>query len=89
MLQRLAQEASVPEGDTIGLLRRYGRDVAGALQIWDPEVPLLIGLVGVALWLRSRLFKAPTPAPEGMLAAVEEACAPTAALAERLEGAPR
>lgn len=39
MLSRLAQEAAVPEQDTIGLLRAYGRDVAGALQIWDPEVP--------------------------------------------------
>lgn len=39
MLKRLAQEANVPGSDTIGLLRRYGRDVAGALQIWDPDVP--------------------------------------------------
>lgn len=39
MLKRLAQEARVPETDTIGMLRRFGRDVAGALQIWDPEVP--------------------------------------------------
>src|SRR5690606_30690743 len=39
MLKKLAQEASVPESDTIGLLRRYGRDVAGAMQIWDPDVP--------------------------------------------------
>ena len=39
MLKRLAQEASVPESDTIRLLRRYGRDVAGALQIWDPDEP--------------------------------------------------
>lgn len=39
MLKRLAQEANVPESDTIGLLRRFGRDVAGALQIWDPDVP--------------------------------------------------
>ncbi len=53
------------------------------------EVPLLIGLVGVALWLRGLLFPPPTPAPADVLAAAEEACAPTAALAERLEGAPR
>lgn len=39
MLRRLAQEARVPESDAIGLLRNYGRDVAGALQIWDPDVP--------------------------------------------------
>ena len=39
MLKRLAQDAGVPESDTIGLLRSYGRDVAGALQIWDPDVP--------------------------------------------------
>ncbi|MDF1522817.1 MAG: HipA domain-containing protein [Trueperaceae bacterium] len=39
MRKRMAQEARVPSGDVIGLLRRYGRDVAGALQIWDPGVP--------------------------------------------------
>jgi serine/threonine-protein kinase HipA len=39
MLTRLAQEAGVGEQDAIGLLRCYGRDVAGALQIWDPDVP--------------------------------------------------
>jgi len=39
MLTRLAQEARVPANDTIGLLSKYGRDVAGALQIWDPDVP--------------------------------------------------
>jgi serine/threonine-protein kinase HipA len=39
MLSRLAQQAGVPELDVIGLLRCYGRDVAGALQIWDPDVP--------------------------------------------------
>ncbi len=39
MLKRLAQEARVPENDTIALLRNYGRDVAGALQIWDPDLP--------------------------------------------------
>lgn len=39
MLRRLAQEARVPSGDVIGLLRSYGRDVAGALQVWDPDVP--------------------------------------------------
>src|SRR5215472_14431216 len=39
MLTRLAQQAGVVEQDVIGLLRAYGRDVAGALQIWDPDVP--------------------------------------------------
>jgi serine/threonine-protein kinase HipA len=39
MLTRLAQQAGVAEQDVIGLLRSYGRDVAGALQIWDPEDP--------------------------------------------------
>ena len=39
MLTRLAQEVGLGEQDTIGLLRSYGRDVAGALQIWDPDVP--------------------------------------------------
>lgn len=39
MLTRMAAEAGVPIHDSIGLLRRFGRDVAGALQIWDPEVP--------------------------------------------------
>ena len=39
MLTRLAQQASLPEQDVIGLLRTYGRDMAGALQIWDPDIP--------------------------------------------------
>jgi serine/threonine-protein kinase HipA len=39
MLSRLSQQAGVAEQDVIGLLRGYGRDVAGALQIWDPDVP--------------------------------------------------
>lgn len=39
MLQRLAAEAGVPAHDTVAMLRRYGRDIAGALQIWDPDVP--------------------------------------------------
>jgi serine/threonine-protein kinase HipA len=39
MLTRLAQQAAVAEQDVIGMLRAYGRDVAGALQIWDPDVP--------------------------------------------------
>jgi serine/threonine-protein kinase HipA len=39
MLTRLAQQAGLAEQDVIGLLRAYGRDVAGALQIWDPGIP--------------------------------------------------
>jgi serine/threonine-protein kinase HipA len=39
MLARLAQRSGLIEQDAIGLLRAYGRDVAGALQIWDPDVP--------------------------------------------------
>jgi serine/threonine-protein kinase HipA len=39
MLTRMAQHARLAEQDVIGLLRAYGRDVAGALQIWDPDVP--------------------------------------------------
>jgi serine/threonine-protein kinase HipA len=39
MLTRLAQQAGLAEQDVIGLLRSYGRDVAGALQIWDPDIP--------------------------------------------------
>ncbi|HWG65718.1 MAG TPA: HipA domain-containing protein [Streptosporangiaceae bacterium] len=39
MLARLAQQAGVIDQDAIGLLRAYGRDIAGALQIWDPDIP--------------------------------------------------
>jgi serine/threonine-protein kinase HipA len=39
MLGRLAQQAGVQQHDVVGMLRAYGRDVAGALQIWDPEAP--------------------------------------------------
>lgn len=39
MLTRVAQDADLAEQDVIGLLRTYGRDIAGALQIWDPDVP--------------------------------------------------
>lgn len=37
--ERLAQEAKLKKTDTMGMLRAYGRDVAGALQIWDPADP--------------------------------------------------
>ena len=39
MLSRLAQQGGLAEQDVIGLLRGYGRDVAGALQIWEPDLP--------------------------------------------------
>nr|WP_253182579.1 HipA domain-containing protein [Jiangella alba] len=39
MLTLLAQQAGLTEQDVIGLLGTYGRDVAGALQIWDPDAP--------------------------------------------------
>lgn len=38
-LTRLAVQVGVEPDDAVGFLRSYGRDVAGALQIWDPEVP--------------------------------------------------
>lgn len=39
LLDRLALSAGIAHNDVIGMLRAYGRDVAGALQIWDPRVP--------------------------------------------------
>lgn len=36
---RLAGQAGVETSDTLGMLRRYGRDVAGALEIFDPDDP--------------------------------------------------
>ena len=36
---RLAEQAGVEAGDTLGLLRRYGRDVAGAVEVFDPADP--------------------------------------------------
>ncbi|MCL2423131.1 MAG: HipA domain-containing protein [Micrococcales bacterium] len=38
MRARMAGDAGVADDDVIGLLRAYGRDVAGALQIWDPDL---------------------------------------------------
>ena len=39
LLADLAAQARLPEYDVLGLLGHYGRDVAGALQIYDPAVP--------------------------------------------------
>ena len=38
-LTRLANRAGVEADDAVGFLRHYGRDVAGALQVWDPDLP--------------------------------------------------
>jgi serine/threonine-protein kinase HipA len=38
-LTQLAATKRLSTHDVIGLLREYGRDVAGALQIYDPEIP--------------------------------------------------
>ncbi|MFV0435335.1 MAG: type II toxin-antitoxin system HipA family toxin [Leucobacter sp.] len=35
----LLAQASLRRGDTLGFLARYGRDVAGAVQLWDIEDP--------------------------------------------------
>lgn len=37
--QHMLAQASLRPGDTLGFLARYGRDVAGALQIWDLDDP--------------------------------------------------
>lgn len=37
--ERLSANARLDAENTIGLLKRYGRDVAGAVQIWDPADP--------------------------------------------------
>jgi serine/threonine-protein kinase HipA len=35
----LRNQADIRDGDTIAMLSRYGRDVAGAIQIYDPDIP--------------------------------------------------
>jgi serine/threonine-protein kinase HipA len=37
--ERLGRNARLDSENTMGLLHRYGRDVAGAVQIWDPADP--------------------------------------------------
>ncbi|MCP2264961.1 type II toxin-antitoxin system HipA family toxin [Promicromonospora thailandica] len=39
MLADMALRAGVAEHDVVGFLAHYGRDVAGAVQIWDPDLP--------------------------------------------------
>lgn len=50
------------------------------------EVPVLLGLVGVALRLRTRYFPAPAPAREGVVAAAVEASRSSAERADGLDG---
>ena len=72
MLTRLAQQAGLAEQDVIGLLRSYGRDVAGALQIWDPDIPgeprqpALESLSGSGVARMLRYDRSPD-APEGRI----------------------
>jgi len=35
----MLQQGRLRSGDTLGFLARYGRDVAGAVQMWDPDDP--------------------------------------------------
>ncbi|GAA2240998.1 hypothetical protein GCM10010401_12140 [Rarobacter faecitabidus] len=37
--EHLLRQGNLPRGDTLSFLARYGRDVAGALQIWDEDDP--------------------------------------------------
>ena len=39
MLSYLAKGSGLAEHDAIGLLTAFGRDLSGALQIWDPDLP--------------------------------------------------
>ena len=39
MLSYLARGSGLAEHDAIGLLTAFGRDLSGALQIWDPDLP--------------------------------------------------
>lgn len=36
---RLAGKAQIAQDYTVGMLERYGRDVAGAVKIWNPDAP--------------------------------------------------
>ena len=37
--QYMLSQGQLRQGDTLGFLARYGRDIAGALQIWDLDDP--------------------------------------------------
>ncbi len=37
--KRLADEASLRRDDVLGMLAAYGRDVAGAIEVWDASLP--------------------------------------------------
>lgn len=39
VLSDLAARARLAESDVVGLLARYGRDVAGAVELYDPDAP--------------------------------------------------
>ncbi|MCJ7827002.1 MAG: HipA domain-containing protein [Demequinaceae bacterium] len=39
LLTRLSSQAGLSASDVVGMLRRYGRDLAGALQVYDPDAP--------------------------------------------------
>lgn len=39
LLTRLSSQAGLEPNDIVGMLRRYGRDLAGALLIYDPDTP--------------------------------------------------
>jgi len=39
VLSDLASRARVAESDVVGLLARFGRDVAGAVELYDPDAP--------------------------------------------------
>jgi len=62
----MLRQGGLRRGDTLGFLARYGRDVAGALQIWDlddPTEPKTPGLAPVTASQIRRLLDDPSGAP--------------------------